>query len=261
LPGEIIEIADGDQKYTLFLPHAMDRRKDVALTLHFHSAQWHAIQEHLDRGLNGPLIAFYPGEGSSVYAKSFGDRHRLTRWIGRVEDELRRRSFPAGARVRKVDVTSFSAGYGAVRELVKDPYAFGMLRRVILADSLYGSLDPAAQERTPAAEHIEVWLPLARAAMAREKTFAITFSAVKTPTYASSSECAAAIVRAVGGQLHKVPVGTVSATLEPQFPLLSRFDSGFFHVWGYGGEDAQAHMTHARHLGSLWQALDTGGRL
>ena len=256
LPGETLEIEDGDRRYTLFLPKEMKRTEDVTLAIHFHSAQWHAIQEHLDRGLDGPMIAFYPGEGSSVYGKSFEDKDRLGRWKERVAQELRNRGFPDTAQVKRIDITSFSAGYGAVRQLLKDADTFKSIGRVILGDSLYGSLDATSAERIPAREHIEVWLPLAQAALRGEKEFVITYSAVKTPTYASSSECARAIVSAVHGQMKPIERGSLPATLDPQFPLLERFDSGKFHVWGYGGEDAAAHMTHARHLADVWKALD-----
>jgi hypothetical protein len=259
LQGETLEIEDGNRKYTLFLPTSMQRTKDVSLTIHFHSAIWHAIQEHLDRGLNGPLIAFYPGEGSSIYGASFADKERLGRWMKRVLVELRARGFPSDVKIASLDISSFSAGYGAVRELVKDPGAFRLMRRVVLGDSMYGSLVSDSTERMPVAEHIDVWVPLAKAAMRGEKTFAVTFSQVPTPTYASSSECAAALVEAVGGKLKAVEPGTLAATLDSEFPLRSRFDSGSFHVWGYGGEDGQAHMTHARHLADVWMALDLAG--
>jgi hypothetical protein len=53
-----------------------------------------------------------------------------------------------------------------------------------------------------------------------------------------------------------VPAGSLPATQDPEFPLLERADSGNFHLWGYGGQDAQAHITHVRHLADVWMALD-----
>lgn len=266
LPGTQLEIEDGDRKFTLFLPAAGRPSKDVELTLHFHSAQWHAIQEHLDRGATGPIIAFYPGEGSSIYGKSFEDPQRLDRWKERVLVELRNRGWPEGVRISAIDITSFSAGYGAVRQLVQQPEAFKLIRRVILADSMYGSLavepDLGAAPpkpptpRAPLPAHVLVWKPLAEAAIRGEKTFCVTFSAVPTPTYASSSEMATALVEAVDGRLELVEPSQLPATKDPEFPLRARFDKGQFHVWGYGGEDGQAHMTHARHLADIWKALD-----
>lgn len=258
LPGETLKVEDGDRKYTLFLPSAMAKTKEATLTIHFHSAQWHAIQEHLDRGLSGPLIAFYPGEGSAIYQRSFEDRARFGRWTARVLDEIRKRGFSPDVKIAHLDITSFSAGYGAVRELVKDPEAFRLMRRVVLADSMYGGLDPASSQRKPDPAHVQCWLPLAQAAMRREKTFVATYSQIATP-YASTFECARALARAAGGEVKAVERGTFAATLDSRFPLIERFDSGYFHLWGYGGTDGPAHMTHARHLADIWKMLDLMG--
>lgn len=255
----IREIEDGDRKYSYFLPPQAKQSAEVVLTIHFHSAQWHAVQEHMDRGLDGPLIALYAGEGSSVYAKSFDDPERLNRWMATVVADLKSKGWPANTEIAALNFTSFSAGYGAVRVLVQRPEVFKLLKRVILADSMYGSLTPGVDGRVPLAEHVEVWKPLAQAAISGSKTFVVTFSQVPTPTYASSSEMGIALVQLAGGEMTPVAKGSLSATQDPDFPLLGRFDKGNFHVWSYGGEDGQAHMTHARHLSDFWKALDKVG--
>ena len=259
LPGQSVEIQDGEYHFTLFLPNKFNvsTARQVHLRIHFHSAIWHAIQDHLRGGLNGPLICFYPGEGSSVYQKAFSDKARFGRWLRLVEAELKRRGAPDVCQVTSVDITSFSAGYGAVRELVKGPAALGLGRRVVLLVPPDGSYAPGT--RTPAPEHSQPWVPLAREAMSGRKTFTITHSQVPTATYANSEACASAILKAVGVPRVSVPKGSCPATTDPQFPLLSRGDKGCFHVWGYGGTDGQAHMTHARHLGDVWNALDAAG--
>lgn len=256
VPGTIQEMEDGDRRFVLFVPDSAKPSPNVRLTIHFHSATWHAIQEHVDRGVSGPVIAYYPGEGSSIYQRSFEDKERFGRWIAKTLEELTARGWPKDAQVESVSLTSFSAGYGAVRELVKQPEAFRMIQRVILADSMYGSLtEPPDRPRVPLAEHVLVWKPLAEAAVRGEKTFVVTYSEVETPTYASSSEMSRALVEACGGRLNSVPPESIPAARDPEFPLKERFDSGRFHVWGYGGKDAKAHMTHARHLADVWKAL------
>jgi hypothetical protein len=258
--GHSEEIEEGGQKFKLFVPGRAKARHEVNLTLHFHSATWHAIQEHEDRGIDGPLIAFYPGEGSAIYGRSFQDPLRLSKWIQIVLERLIERGWPRDCQVQTLSITSFSAGYGAVRQIVQQPEHFQRLRRVILADSLYGSLTPNEDPtvRIPLAEHVAVWKPLAQAAIRGEKTFAITCSEVPTPSYASSSEVARAIVESIGGRLDPAETSHAAAK-DPQHPLRMRFDKGRFHVWQYGGNDGPAHMTHARHLADIWKALDRAG--
>ncbi len=248
--GERVEIEKG---YTLFVPNEWSdsRRSSCALTIHFHTEPWFAIEEHLRRGLREPLLVVMLGQGSSVYRVPFEDRAWLGRLVGRVEKQLQ-------TRVKMVDVSSFSAGYGAVREIVKWPEYRQLIRRIVLCDSMYGSFAAGSTAR-PAAEHIEPWVAFAKMAARGEKTFVLTHSQVPTANYASSAQCAAALIEAVGGAKVIVPRGAIAATLDPEFPLLTRTDVGHFHVWGYDGADAQAHLTHVRHLAEVWKALDAAG--
>lgn len=257
-PGESIEFNDNGIKYTIFIPTDMviPPTGEVTLTVNFHAAVWFGIQEHLRRGLRGPLICCYAGEGSSVYRRAFEDRDRLRRWLSTTEEALNKRSPTVAHKVTRMDITSFSAGYGAVREIVKSPDYFALLNRVILCDSMYAGHEPNATDKRPQVDQIEVWEPLARAAMRGEKMFVFTHSQVPTPTYASSADCADALLRAVGMNSRSVRRGTCPATLDPEFPLLTRADAGNFHVWGYGGNDAMAHMTHPRHMADVWAAFD-----
>jgi hypothetical protein len=259
--GETIPLSNGDCKVTLFVPKAFDcpAAKDVSLTIHFHGVAWFAIDEHLRHGLAEPLLVVSLGEGSTVYRKAFEDRARLARLIALVEKEIRRLGASEKAVVTRLRLSSFSAGYGAVREIVKSEAYLKIIQRIVLADSLYASYEsvPAGTEpMQPAKEHIEPWLPYLRAAARGEKEFVLTHSQVPTTGYANSALCAKALVEAMGGRNETVSVGTLDAARDPLFPLLTRCDIQGFHVWGYGGTDAQAHMTHARHIAEVWQALD-----
>lgn len=252
LPCRQIELEEGGQKFTLMIPNSWNPRGANRIIFHFHGALWHAVQEHLRWDCPYPMVAFYPGEGSSVYGREFADRQRLFRIMALVNPHLGR---SPETKFDEIEFTSFSAGYGAVRELIQEPEIFARLKRVILCDSMYASLEESAANRTVFKPHTDVWLPLARAAMVATKEFVVTYSMVETPNYASSSECAHAIVAALGGKVSAVEKGTLAATLDSEFPLLERFDRGGLHIWGYGGKDAQAHITHVRHLADIYDSL------
>lgn len=261
LRGTQIVLTDRGTNFTLFLPHGWTNTvsSHTVLFAHFHTIAWFAIQEHGRRETKEPLIVFALGEGSSTYAQPFTDTNRFSRMITLVESEMKKRGAAAGTRVTQVDVSSFSAGYGAVRELVQQPTAVQLIRRIILLDSMYASLEPeetGSTTRRPLAAQIDVWLPFARAALRGEKTFVFAHSQVPTPAYASSFECAAALAARAGVEFKTVATNSLPATRDPNFPLLRRADAGRFHIWSYGGEDAQAHLTHVRHMAEVWQALD-----
>ncbi|CAN5436596.1 hypothetical protein BH09SUM1_BH09SUM1_17900 [soil metagenome] len=263
--GTLISM-DLSTTYTLFLPpgYKPPKNGEVELTLHFHAAEWFARSEHMRRGLDGPLVTCYAGEGSTIYKKQFDDPANFKILLDRVVKELWKRGAQQDTHITKVDITSFSAGYGAVREIVKVPENLALIRRVILADSLYGSLDEKAladQKREVLQEHVDVWLPLAREAMAGNKTFLITCSSIETGSYAASFEVAKAIEKALNLDEVTIAPGSTPAASDPAYAIKTRADKGSLHIWLYDGKDPGAHMTHPRHMAELWAALDEMGDL
>lgn len=256
----LVELTNRDVRATLFLPANWKHTPatGVQLVVHFHTIAWFTIQEHVRRGSSVPLLNFALGEGSATYAKPFLDPARFQEWLRLVEVELAERGATAEP-ITRVDVSSFSAGYGAVREIVKLETNRHVIQRIVLCDSLYGGLvdaNAASNQRKVTPEHVEPWVPFAQAAARGEKTFLLTTSDVPTPRYASTRECGDALAAAVGGTFLAVPPGSIPATNDPEFPLHRRADLGGFHIWNYAGTNAQAHLTHVRHVADLWRALD-----
>jgi hypothetical protein len=205
------------------------------------------------------LLNFALGEGSATYARPFQNPARFQDWLRIVELELISRGAPTNTRVSSVDVSSFSAGYGAVREILKLETNRALIQRIVLCDSLYGGLaetNAPYPRRQVLAEHVEPWLVFAQAAARREKTFLLTTSDIETARYASTSECGAAVAAAAGAEFKPVTKDSCAAARESEFPLVRRADLGRFNVWNYAGTNAQAHLTHVRHLADLWRALD-----
>src|SRR5688572_8106391 len=224
LPGKVVDMDDKVVKYTLFIPKgwAPPANGDVVLTAHFHGAHWFAIQEHTARGMKGPLLNFDLGQGSEVYKQAFENEKRFAGILRAVEKELTKRG-GREVRVSAVDISSFSAGYAAVRELLQVPEYFGLIRRIVLLDSLYARYKTGARSRVvrePAYEHIEPWVPFAQAAQKGQKTFLITYSEVPTPSYANSADTATALVRAVGVSIQPVAVNSNPASSDPDYPLI-----------------------------------------
>jgi len=255
--GRTVAMVEGANKFTLFVPDAWKKPASgkARIAVHFHTIDWFTIQEHLRHGLGEPLVVFNAGEGSAVYRDAFKDPERFGRILKLVEGEL-------GVHIVALDMTSCSAGYGAVREIVRRPEYWRMIRRLMLLDSMYAGWDetttkPGATSR-PAMENMEPWFDIAHAAARGELTFVITHSDVPTK-YASSGACAAFLIETVGAKRVDVKKGSLPATMDPEFPLLYRADLKGFHLWGYGGQDGQAHLTHVRHLADVWKALDAAG--
>jgi hypothetical protein len=256
-----VELTNQGVRATLYLPDGWRAPADGAsrLVVHFHTVAWFTIQEHVRHGSKLPLLNFALGEGSATYAKPFLDPARFQDWLGVVAVELTRRGAPPGTRVARADVSSFSAGYGAVREILKLDTNRAVIQRLVLCDSLYGGLadtNAPYPRRAVAREHVEPWLPFARAAVRGDKTFLITVSDIETTRYASTRECAEAVAAGVGARFADVETNACAAAREPDFPLRRRADAGRFHAWQYAGTNGPAHLTHVRHLADLWRALE-----
>ena len=260
-PGVTVELTNQGVRATLFLPVGWGAPTNgtTRLVMHFHTIAWFTIQEHTRRGSKLPLLNFALGEGSATYAKPFVEPARFQGWLRVVEAELSRRGAPPDTRITAVDVSSFSAGYGAVREILKLETNRAVIARIVLCDSLYGGLvdtNAPLGRRQVVPEHITPWIPFAQAAARGEKTFLLTTSDIQTIRYASTGECGAAVAAAVGVKFESVATKSCPAASEPRYPLLRRADHGRFHIWNYGGDDAPAHLTHVRHLADLWLSLD-----
>lgn len=264
-PGKRLELNDGAYKFLLFiLPDYLPPASgEVELTVHFHAVPWFVIDEHLRRGLKGPLLIAALGEGSAMYARPFAeDGDRFDRLLRAAAGAIGEATGRAGLTIGPIDVTSFSAGYGAVRELAKQDRYWKKFRRVILSDSLYAGWDPATTRpgaaSRPATEHIEPWRAIVQSAARGERTFVLTHSQVPT-RYANTEACGLALIELAGAQAVPVNPGDLPATLDPEYPLVRRADLGGFHVWTYAGQDAGAHLTHVRHMADVWKALDASG--
>ncbi len=254
LPGETVHFTSAGKTIDLYVPRGWKPDPKQRLAIHFHGPSWLTFAEHERWGSKSMAINAAVGEGSTVYGKLMESPEKMKAWFATVLSEMRRRGAPTDTEIADIDLSSFSAGYGAIRQLVRQPDVFAKIRSVILCDSMYASLEPNPPRRV-LAEHVEVWLPLAQAAAAGQKLFVLSVSSVPTPAYASSSECLRALVDALGGGFDK-PDPSWPASSDRYYPLVRTFEKGRFYGWHYTGFGAAAHTTHVRHLADIRRAVD-----
>jgi hypothetical protein len=145
VPGRRAELSLG----TLYLPPAFDAARPFSLLLHFHGAPW--LLEHLvrDRQPQAALVTVQLGAGSRVYADAFADPARFGALITEAAARLRELAGTPAA-WDSIVLSSFSAGYGAIRTILARAEEFRRVDAVLLADSLHASYsgDPAAPRAT-----------------------------------------------------------------------------------------------------------------
>lgn len=238
----------GDTSATLFIPEKFNAAKPTPLWIHFHTADWFIIQEFQRANFNVPILNFNLGQGSTVYGKPFIEKGTLQPFLKLTQESL-------NTNLSSLNFTSFSAGFGSVRNLIQDPNILSQLKTVIMCDSIYGSLDPAiTNRRAVLPDHIKIWQPLIDRAINGKTTAIFTTTQITPETYAGSWEVVHAIVEASGAKM-KPADPNILASKDPTYPLLRTYDQAGLHIWSYDGNDAMAHMTHPRHLAELLQLI------
>lgn len=220
------------------------------LLIHFHGAV-ETIRQALERaGTQATVVVVNQPGLSAAYAVPFREDPKLFASLLAAAPSPQPDGIdPPVPRWRRVTLSCFSAGYGAVREILKDPAAVDRVAAVVAADSIYAGIDPeaeAAGSRQVDARDMAAFVAFAERAVRGEKVFVVTHSAQPTP-YASTTETADHLLRRFG---------LTRRTVEPEetadHPQASRADRGGFHVLGFAGASGPAHLFHLRAIDRWW---------
>jgi hypothetical protein len=114
------------------------------LVVHFHGHE--PIRKEFVKTGNGVvLVGIDLGIGSGAYSNAFASPYVFDKLLESVEAEMSRRSGKK-ARIRHLALSSWSAGYGAVEQILQQP-AGKKVEALILLDSVHtGYIDEAAED-------------------------------------------------------------------------------------------------------------------
>jgi len=224
---------------TVYLPPAAEGIRELDLLIHFHGTPFVAMQavHNLKRPI--ALAVVQQGSGSSVYAAPFVDVEVYPRLLKTIQDEL------GVDQIGKVYFSSFSAGYGAVRELLK--VHENRIDGVVLLDGLHTDYlpdaTPLAQGGQLNAEKMKGFLAFAQKAVNGEKKMLITHSEIFPGTYASTTETADWLITELGLKRNPIlewgPMG---------MQQVSETQKGNFEVKAFVGNTAPDHVDHLHGL-------------
>ncbi|MGQ9559385.1 MAG: T9SS type A sorting domain-containing protein [Candidatus Oleimicrobiaceae bacterium] len=219
----------------LFVPDYFhpDADGSYILVFHLHSASWAAEDQVYKARCNAVLCNIHLGALSSPYQSYFSDQSRFAAMLDTVSAQLSSNGVIRLPRLKTLIITSFSAGYAGVREILKNPAYYGHVAALTLADGLHCSEDPTLR-----AGQMQDFVRFARDAAKGQKVMVLTHSSIRTTGYWSTTQTAAYLVAALGATV--VPCG-VTDEIGMQY---SRCDTGCFHLRGYMGDAAQDHLKH-----------------
>ena len=248
-----------DARHTLWIPRDYrhhDNTVDVLFDFHGYPPRVRA-SAHL-AGLNCVVISVQYAGLSSVYRTPFSkDRQLFATILDEALSALRAEpDFANDAQWGQLAITSFSAGFGAVREILKTNDYFDRIAGIYMVDSLYcgyiGDGTDAVREGVVHPGLMKDFLRFAQAAADGDKVMIITHCMVPTPGYASTCETADYLL----DQLNLAPTPVdISVRLPPEVEgaaeplrLYRKAVRKGFSLYGSHGVAANDHVGHLRHM-------------
>jgi hypothetical protein len=218
---------------------------DVIMHFHGGNAARKALVGHA-RGL--ALAGYDMGNGSGAYSQPFASSMLFDELRGGVEKALRAHSNRPDARIRRLALSAWSAGYGAVNAILRHAGP-GAVDAVILLDGFHSGYLAGDGGRVDL-HNVEPLFEFARLAADGQRFFYVTHSQVETEGYASTTEMCDLLLSALRlRRLAGRPDGDPLA-------LTSYAERQGFYLRAFGGFDERAHCDHLRHLGEAARMLE-----
>lgn len=201
--------------------------------IHFHGGN--AVRKMIADSARGIFVVGIDlGAGSGAYGRPFSDPKVFRDLLGEIKRGVAEYTGKPSAHIRKLGLTGWSAGYGAIRAILRQP-AGKRVDAVVLLDGLHSNYD----EKNPhglRASQLSPFVSFAKRAARGNKFMFVSHSSIIPPGYASTTETAHYLTDKLG-----VKVLRSSAK---DSPMLSRYEqakSGNFLMRGYHGEGKDDH--------------------
>jgi len=233
----------------LLVPDHARTSDDVDLVVHFHGTAWLPEQSVAGLGTHTVAAVVNLGAGSGAYHRAFADPTAFDSLLAGVAREVAA-AIGRAVRVGRVTLVGFSAGHGAVRAVIREPRHFARVSTVLLLDGMHTSY---VSEGTVLAAggaldttNLVAFADFAKAAIRGEKRFVVTHSEIFPGTFASTTETADWLLRALG--LRRTPVLRWGPRGMQQ---LSEVRAGRFELLGFAGNSAPDHIDHLHAMPEL----------
>jgi PEP-CTERM motif-containing protein len=239
-----------DAAWKLFIPSTYYQRPgNVAdVIVHFHGDPQTYWNNAKYANLNALIVTVNYSGLSSAYSTPFSNVSLFQTLLDQALTKAREQaSIPDSLQWDKIAVSSFSAGYGAVREILKSSTYRNSINSLLTADSLYAT---TAGDGTPLDSQMADYKTFAGLAKNGTKTFLFSHSQVPTYTYESTAECGDELMQYLG--ITSTPLNTNGlGTLN----FYRYAQTGNFRLWGALGTDGDSHLEHLRYIGDFLEEL------
>jgi hypothetical protein len=223
------------------------------LVIHFHGNTNLVEESYKVSAINAVVLILNLGDGSGAYEDRFANPTQLAAMLERTRSTLEKRGL-RGARLRRLALTAWSAGYGAVLRILEQPALAEKVDAVVLLDGIHCGYAPSS--RVLIKERLAPFERFAELSAGGKKLFSITHSdIIPSGDYAGTHETTDALLQGVGAKRlpggEKLPLPTLTSmvgvlpkkSLLPLKPLTEAHLRGL-HVRGYAGDQAEQHIMH-----------------
>ncbi len=215
--------------------HTPDMGYDVLI--HFNGAD--AVRKVLVQTAGGmTLVLVDKGTGGGgPYSRALGSDLVFPLLKEAIEKKLKRKSGKESAHIRRLAISSWSAGTAAVSKILAQKHEG--IDAVVILDGLHGAWKQGAkraqQPSSLDARFLKHELAYAERAKRGETIFVLTHSAVDPFVFPATGTTAAQLLEELG-----VTAKAVKPDATP-FAQTSAVDEKGLHVWGFSGKDKPAH--------------------
>ena len=258
--GAPLHVTRGRRDTVLHVPASLDLRDGrFDLLVHFHGPHDRTIAAFEQANLHAAIVSLNLGEGGATYEGTASAPNLLDRLVAFVEGEIAKSGRLPNARVGRIALSSWSAGFGAVREILRRPGDRERIDALLMADGLFTDWSSPSHVRgvtgkiRPSEDLAKIGevVDFARRATEGEKLFVLTHTQIERRSYADAPDCAETMLRLFG-----VDRG-VATRSPPRRPgsagseaVTYAADLSNFHVWGNNGKKWSDHIAQHKAMGT-----------
>lgn len=241
---EAVRVSLGRGTELYLPPWFAPKRGGYDLVVHFHGeSRWQEANVAHDK-LDAAVVSVNLGVGTEPYAKAFQSGAAFDQLLANTHAAIVKSGRDEGARVRRIALSAWSAGFSSVARVLTDAVA-ERVDAVLLADGFFTFFtDP--KKRIVHAAGIEKFARFASAARQDRKLFVITHTTIPTGPYPSAQECVAKLL-----EMTALPKTEAVKTGPRDLHQLYTVDDGSFHVRGFEGTQASDHVKQLHVMGEI----------
>ncbi|TWT47632.1 hypothetical protein [Botrimarina hoheduenensis] len=244
------QLALQQSAWRLFIPTGVTPRADgtVDLLVHFHGESQTVWNNAAYAKLNAAIVTVNYNGLSSAYSTPFAQASLFQTLLNSAASTLAAQpDFGVGTSWGQLAVSSFSAGYGAVRQILASPTYRNQIDSLLAADSLYAT---TASDGTALDSQMAGYKAFADLAATGQKRFVFSHSQVPTYTYESTAETGDELLAHLG--LATAPTSQTGLGDLRFYRTTSRQG---FSLWGALGTSGDSHLSHLRYMGEWLDEL------